>query len=229
MYLEQNLKGLCQKFGIDYLSFLEDFQVESCTEIPLLELEAIAEEYEIDLQGLIFKPMFKNEFLSEKIARIKLLILDVDGVMTDGGMYFCESGDQFKKFNTKDGMGIIEIQKSNQLQAAIISSAFKGEAVKQRAALLGIERCYVGRDKKLAVLETWMEEMGISIDEVAIIGDDVNDLPIISQCGFSACPSDAVATVKQKVDVVLTSKGGEGCVRELIDNFLLNTPLGSEF
>ena len=174
MYLEQNLKGLCQKFGIDYLSFLEDFQVESCTEIPLLELEAIAEEYEIDLQGLIFKPMFKNEFLSEKIARIKLLILDVDGVMTDGGMYFCESGDQFKKFNTKDGMGILEIQKSNQLQAAIISSAFKGEAVKQRAALLGIERCYVGRDKKLAVLETWMEEMGISIDEVAIIGDDVN-------------------------------------------------------
>jgi 3-deoxy-D-manno-octulosonate 8-phosphate phosphatase (KDO 8-P phosphatase) len=149
--------------------------------------------------------------------------------MTDGGMYFCESGDQFKKFNTKDGMGIIEIQRSNSIQIAIISSAFKGEAVKQRAALLGIERCYVGRDKKIAVLETWMEEMGISIDEVAIIGDDVNDLPIITQCGFSACPSDAVAIVKQKVNVVLTSKGGEGCVRELIDNFILNTPLGSEF
>jgi len=229
MYLEQNLKGLCQKSGIDYYSFLGDFQVDSCTEIPLLDLEAIAEEYEIDLQGLIFSPLFKDDFLTEKIARIKLLILDVDGVMTDGGMYFCESGDQFKKFNTKDGMGIIEIQRSNSIQIAIISSAFKGEAVKQRAALLGIERCYVGRDKKIAVLETWMEELGIAIDEVAIIGDDVNDLPIITQCGFSACPSDAVAIVKQKVNVVLTSKGGEGCVRELIDNFILNTPLGSEF
>ena len=229
MYLEQNLKGLCQKSGIDYYSFLGDFQVDSCTEIPLLDLEAIAEEYEIDLQGLIFSPLFKDDFLAEKIARIKLLILDVDGVMTDGGMYFCESGDQFKKFNTKDGMGIIEIQRSNSIQIAIISSAFKGEAVKQRAELLGIERCYVGRDKKIAVLETWMEELGISIDEVAIIGDDVNDLPIITQCGFSACPSDAVAIVKQKVNVVLTSKGGEGCVRELIDNFILNTPLGSEF
>ena len=229
MYLEQNLKGLCQKSGIDYYSFLGDFQVDSSTEIPLLDLEAIAEEYEIDLQGLIFSPLFKDDFLTEKIARIKLLILDVDGVMTDGGMYFCESGDQFKKFNTKDGMGIIEIQRSNSIQIAIISSAFKGEAVKQRAALLGIERCYVGRDKKIAVLETWMEELGISIDEVAIIGDDVNDLPIITQCGFSACPSDAAAIVKQKVNVVLTSKGGEGCVRELIDNFILNTPLGSEF
>ena len=92
-YLEQNLKGICQKFGLDFLAFLEDFQVDSVSEIPLVELEAICEEYLVDLQSILFKPMFKNEMLTDKISSLKLLILDVDGVLTDGGMYFAESED----------------------------------------------------------------------------------------------------------------------------------------
>ncbi len=228
-YLEQNLKGICQKFGLDFLAFLEDFQVDSVSEIPLVELEAICEEYLVDLQSILFKPMFKNEMLTDKISSLKLLILDVDGVLTDGGMYFAESEDQFKKFNTKDGMGIIELIKKGGLEVGIISSGFKGGAVKARASLLGINRCYVGREKKMAVLESWMEEMNIMLHEVGIIGDDVNDLPLIKVVGFSACPSDAVNVVKNHVDVILSLPGGKGCVRQLIDDFLLTSPIGSEF
>jgi len=228
VFLEQNIRGLCTKFGLDFELFLTDFQVDSITEIPLVELEAICEEYEVDLEALLFKPLYKSEFHVEKLAPIKMLILDVDGVMTDGGMYFTENDDQFKKFNTKDGMGILELTKNKFLEVAIISSAFKGNAVRNRAEMLGIKRCYVGRDSKMSVLETWLEELGITINQVAIIGDDVNDLPIMKKAGFSACPSDAVQVVKQHVDLILSSKGGHGCIREFIDNFLLPHPIGSK-
>lgn len=227
IYLDQNIRGLCSKFGLDFQSFLEDFQVDSVSEIPLVELEALTEEYEVDLQALLFKPLFKNEMLADKLAKIKLLILDVDGVMTDGGMYYTENGDQFKKFNTKDGMGIMHLIKEGSIHVGIISSGFKGEVVKQRAEMLGITRCYVGRDSKISVLESWCEELQFELEEVAIVGDDINDLTVIRKVGFSAAPKDAVEVVKKEVDLILSKKGGEGCVREFIDNYLLNNPLGS--
>jgi YrbI family 3-deoxy-D-manno-octulosonate 8-phosphate phosphatase len=93
--------------------------------------------------------------------------------------------------------------------------------------MLGIKRCYVGRDSKISVLESWMEEMQISFEEVAILGDDINDLGIMRVVGFTACPADAVEVVKKQVDVILSLKGGQGCVREFIDNYLLPAPLGT--
>ena len=228
VFLEQNIRGLCTKFGLDYELFLTDFQVDSITEIPLVELEAICEEYELDLEALLFKPLYKSEYHIEKLTPIKLLILDVDGVMTDGGMYFTENDDQLKKFNTKDGMGILELTKNKIVEVGIISSAFKGNAVRNRAEMLGIKRCYVGRDPKMDVLQSWLDELGISMEEVAIIGDDVNDLPIMMKAGFSACPSDAVQVVKQHVNLILSTKGGQGCIREFIDNYLLPIPIGTK-
>ena len=228
VFLEQNIRGLCTKFGLDYELFLTDFQVDSITEIPLVELEAICEEYELDLEALLFKPLYKSEYHIEKLTPIKLLILDVDGVMTDGGMYFTENDDHFKKFNTKDGMGILELTKNKIVEVGIISSAFKGNAVRNRAEMLGIKRCYVGRDPKMDVLQSWLDELGISMEEVAIIGDDVNDLPIMMKAGFSACPSDAVQVVKQHVNLILSTKGGQGCIREFIDNYLLPIPIGTK-
>jgi len=227
VFLEQNIRGLCAKFGLDFESFLSDFQVESVTEIPLVELEAITEEYALDLHALLFKPLYKNDYLTEKLAKIKFLILDVDGVMTDGGMIFSENGDQQKKFNTKDGMGIIEVVKQGKVELGIISSGFTGGLVYKRAEMLGMKRCYVGRDSKISVLESWIEEMQISLEEVAIIGDDINDLGIMRVAGFSACPADAVELVKKQVDVILSLKGGQGCIREFIDNYLLPEPLGN--
>lgn len=224
-FLEQNIKGICAKFGLDYYAFLSDFQADTVYDLSLGDLEALVEEYELDLHAVLFKPLFKNEFIHEKIKKIKLLILDVDGVMTDGGMYFTENGDQFKKFNTKDGMGIIHLTKNN-IEVGIISSGFKGQAVQTRAEMLGIQHVYVGRENKLVILNQWCKNLGISLDEVAIIGDDINDLEVMNAVGFKTCPADAIEVVKKTVDLVLSKKGGEGCVREFIDNYFLEYPLG---
>lgn len=224
--LEQNIKGLCAKFGVDFYQLLSDFQVDSVGELTLIDLEAFAEENEVDLYGLLFKPLFINDQLKAKLAKIKLLILDVDGVMTDGGMYYTESGDQIKKYNTKDGMAIMHVQEKG-LRIGIISSAFTDKMVRNRAEILKIQHVYVGREPKLDILKQWCSELDLSLEEVAMIGDDINDLSVMEAVGFSCCPSDAVQPVKHTVDLILTTKGGKGCIRELIDNYLLEQPLGS--
>jgi YrbI family 3-deoxy-D-manno-octulosonate 8-phosphate phosphatase len=218
IYLEQNIKGLCSKHGIDYYAFLSDFEVESVSELPLVEIETIAEEYELDIQALLFSPIFDLPLITNKLKAIKLLILDVDGVMTDGGMYYTENGDQMKKFNAKDGMGIMNLKNSGT-KIGIISSGFYGEIVKKRAEILGIELCHVGREKKIDILNSWCKNLSITLNQVAMIGDDLNDLEVMEKIGFSACPSDAHRLIKSQVDLILTKKGGEGCVRELIDNY----------
>jgi YrbI family 3-deoxy-D-manno-octulosonate 8-phosphate phosphatase len=224
MNLEINIKGLCSKFGLKYAEFLDDLDVENVSELTIYDLEAICEEYDIDLMSLLFKPMFKPDVWKQKLDKIKLLVLDVDGVMTDGGMYYSEKGDQIKKFNTKDGMAIQHLTK-NGYQVAIISSGYTTEMIQKRAELLGVQRVYVGRDPKLTVLNQFCEELGIELNQVAIIGDDVNDLPVIKKVGFSAAPSDAMNVVKSNVDIILTKKGGDGCVREFIDAYILAQPL----
>jgi YrbI family 3-deoxy-D-manno-octulosonate 8-phosphate phosphatase len=97
--------------------------------------------------------------------------------------------------------------------------------VKERARMLKIEKCYIGRDPKMTILEQFCDEMGISLENVALVGDDVNDLEMIRKVGFSACPIDAVNQVKTNVDIILSKKGGEGCVREFIDSYLLKEPV----
>lgn len=225
-FLEQNIKGLCAKFGVDFHQLLSDFQVDHVSELSVLDLEAFAEENETDLYALMFKPLFILDHLKPRLSRIKLLILDVDGVLTDGGMYYTESGDQFKKYNAKDGMAIMKAQEAG-LKIGVISSAFKPKMVLDRAETLKISYVYAGREPKLDILQQWCQELGIGLDEVAMIGDDINDLPVLEKVGFRCCPVDAVQLIKHTVDVVLTRKGGYGCVRELIDNYLLEQPVGS--
>lgn len=224
LFLDQNIKGLCAKYGVDFYQMLQDFSVENVSEFSILDLEAIAEEYEVDFYALLFKPLFIFDHLKTRLAKIKLLILDVDGVMTDAGMYYTESGDQIKKYNAKDGMAILKAQEKG-LICGIISSAFTDKMVRNRAEVLKINRVYVGRDQKINVLKQWCEELKLDLSEVAIIGDNINDLSIMREVGFRACPKDAVQEVKKEVDIVLTKNGGEGVVRELIDNYLLNQPI----
>ncbi|MEJ6504985.1 MAG: HAD hydrolase family protein [Crocinitomicaceae bacterium] len=219
MTLEQNIKGLCSKFGLNFNDFLQDLEVDHVMEMSLFDLEAICEEYEIDLQTLLFKAVYFEASLEKKIKKIKLLILDVDGVMTDGGMLFTTQGDEMKKFNTKDGMGIIKLRDTS-IQVGIISSGFSSEIVKKRAEMLGIKNCYVGRESKMTILNSWMEEKGLEADEVAMIGDDINDKEIMTQIGLSACPADAVNEIKSISQIILKHKGGEGCIREFIENYL---------
>ena len=219
MTLEQNIKGICSKFGLNFNDFLQDLEVDHVMEMSLFDLEAICEEYEIDLQTILFKAVYFEAALEKKIKKIKLLILDVDGVMTDGGMLFSAKGDEMKKFNTKDGMGILKLRDSS-IEVGIISSGFSAEIVNKRAEMLGIKNCYVGRESKMDILNGWMKDKGLKADEVAMIGDDINDLEIMKSIGLSACPSDAVNEIKSIAQVILKHRGGEGCVREFIENYL---------
>lgn len=154
--------------------------------------------------------------------KIKFLALDVDGVLTDGGIYLTDKGDLSKKFNVKDGVGIRQAIK-NGIEVGFISAGINSKKLlNARAKMLRVKFIYVGDEEKLSVLNKWCKKLKISLDEVAYVGDDINDLKIISAVGFSACPHDAVEEIKKVAKVVLTKKGGEGCVREFIDNYLLS-------
>lgn len=156
-----------------------------------------------------------------KSQNIRLLVLDVDGVQTDGGMYYTESGDRFKKFNSKDGLGIKRAIKQG-VHVAFLSSSTHARVIRDRAETLGVQLVHAGPEEKLGVLSGWCKELGVALDEVAYIGDDLNDLTCIRAVGISACPADAVAAVKTAVNVVLDRSGGEGCVREFIDSNILS-------
>jgi 3-deoxy-D-manno-octulosonate 8-phosphate phosphatase (KDO 8-P phosphatase) len=151
---------------------------------------------------------------------IKFLIVDVDGVMTDGGMYFAESGDELRKFNTRDAIALMDLQNQG-MKIGLLSSGLRQNTVLNRAKSLKIEHVYVGRESKKDILLRWCHEVDITPGNVAYIGDDLNDLDVIEIVGLSACPSDAISEVFEKVDVILTRRGGQGCVREFIDTYLL--------
>ncbi len=163
----------------------------------------------------------QDAFETLATSNIKFLVLDVDGVMTDGGMYYTESGDQFKKFNTKDGMGIQLAIKAG-LKVAFLSSGSQAMIVRGRAKTLGVDHIYIGPRPKIDVLSEWCREFEIQLNQVAYIGDDVNDLEVMEAVGFSGCPADAVEAIKLKANVILTRKGGDACVREFIDEHLLD-------
>jgi YrbI family 3-deoxy-D-manno-octulosonate 8-phosphate phosphatase len=151
---------------------------------------------------------------------LKLIVFDVDGVMTDGGMYYTESGDEFKKFNAKDGLAIKALNKAG-FETGIISHGINSGLIGRRAALLGISHVYAGTKPKEDVLLEWCKKLGFSSKQSAYIGDDVNDLSVMNCVGFSACPIDAVEKVRNSADVVLRKKGGEGCIREWVDAYLM--------
>ena len=153
-------------------------------------------------------------------TKIKLLSLDVDGVLTDGGIYVTEKGDRFKKFNVKDGVGIREVVKKG-IHVAFISAGKTKKLLDARAKMLGVKFVYAGDEEKLNVMNRWCKKLKIGLDEVAHIADDINDLKLLSAVGVSACPADSMEVVKTSVKIVLEKKGGDACVREFIDRYLL--------
>ena len=153
-------------------------------------------------------------------SAIKMLVLDVDGVMTDGKIIYTEQGDELKQFYSKDGLAIRAINKKG-IKVGFLSHGITGNILKKRADILYADYVYVGNEEKPKVLNEWLKKEGINLKNVAYIGDDLNDLEVIKSVGFSACPADAVNQIKNNVHVILNAKGGEGAVRELIDNYLL--------
>lgn len=219
--LTTNLEAVLNQKGSSLSQFLTENSVTKVSDLKIGDLELFCHKEELSFTNLL---SYNLTIDKKRLKKLKLLILDVDGVMTDAGMFFTENGDQIKKYNAKDGMAIMAL-KDLGIEVGVISSGFKLEMVKSRAELLKIEHLYVGRDPKIDILNAWCKKLNIELSEVAIIGDDINDMQVMKSVGFSAAPADAVPVVKQQVDLVLQTKGGKGCVREFIDNYLLDEPL----
>lgn len=150
-----------------------------------------------------------------QLKAIKLLLLDVDGVMTDGGVYFSEKGDELKKFNILDGYGIVKLQRQG-IRAGIITGRVS-QVVARRAHELGISEVYQNLENKLEVYEQIKTKLGLQDSAIGYIGDDEPDVPVMKKAGFSACPANAVDAVRRNADYVCKRRGGEGAVREVID------------
>lgn len=185
-----------------------------------VELVRIADYLNVSVDNLVRKSLKDFDKINE--ADIQFLILDVDGTLTDGGMYFTENGDLMKKYNTKDGMAIKGLTKAN-FQVGIISHSHQSKMVERRAEMLGIQNVYVGTENKLQILDGWLTKLNLTREQVAYIGDDINDKEIMQAVGVSACPSDAVKSIRAIADVILEQKGGHTCVREFIDEYLNET------
>ena len=218
----QNLQHLLYQKNSSITEFSNEINIakQLILEPTPNELVKIAAYFKLSIDLLLTRSLDRQNLITN--LDIKLLILDVDGTMTDGGMYFTENGDQFKKYNTKDGMAIKNITK-NGIQVGIISHGHKTKVVKDRADLLGIQKVYVGRDDKTTVLKEWCKELNINLNQVAYIGDDINDAKVMQVVGISACPADSVNLIKKVADIILQRKGGDACVREFIDDYILLT------
>ncbi len=151
--------------------------------------------------------------------KIKLFATDVDGVLTDAGMYYSESGDELKKFNTRDGKGI-ELLRNAGIYIAILTSE-NTNIVTKRGEKLKCDYIFQGLSNKLDVLTKLCRDLNISLDEVAYIGDDLNDIDILKAVGYSATPADGMRANQGVVDYICKLRGGEGCVREFIDNIII--------
>ncbi len=158
-----------------------------------------------------------NELL-QRARAVKLAIFDVDGVLTDGRLYFLPDGSEFKTFNTLDGHGIKMLIASG-VQTAIISGR-KTPVVERRAQNLGIQHLFQGREDKLVVLDGLLAELGLSYEQVAYLGDDLPDLPVIRRVGLGMAVASADGFVRQHAHGVTQARGGEGAAREFCELIL---------
>jgi YrbI family 3-deoxy-D-manno-octulosonate 8-phosphate phosphatase len=156
--------------------------------------------------------------LKRRLKNLKAVVMDVDGVLTDGGMYYGPSGEMMKKFNTKDGMAMELLQKAG-IRIAWITGE-QTDIVKKRAEKLNVSDIYTGVKDKLNSLNMFLSKYNISYDYVCYMGDEVNDIEAMKKVGVSVAVQDAVSEVKALADIVLTKKGGEGAVRELAELIL---------
>ena len=157
------------------------------------------------------------------MKKIKLFLSDVDGVMTDAGMYYTQNGDELKKFNTHDGMAF-NLLKNAGIKTGIITTETTS-IVERRAAKLKVDYLYQGAGftgKLAAALEICQKE-GITLNEVAYIGDDINCIPLLEKVGIAACPANATKKVKAIIGIIqLSRNGGDGAIREFVDDYILD-------
>jgi len=160
-----------------------------------------------------------TEKLKEKISKIKLIVFDVDGTMTDGKLYYSANGEELKRFSVRDGLGTILLNLSGFITAIVTSE--NSPIVTARAKKLKIEHVILGSRNKTEAIRQLSKELNLSLEEIAFIGDDLNDLDVLQIVGFSACPNNAVSAVKDVVDFISSYNGGDGAIREIAEQILI--------
>jgi N-acylneuraminate cytidylyltransferase len=149
-----------------------------------------------------------------------MLLTDSDGVLTDGGMYYTENGDEMKKFNTKDGMGF-QLLREKGIKTGIVTGENR-ELVKNRALKMKVDELHMGISNKIEVIRGICVKHNISLSDVAYIGDDINDIEVIKTVGFGCCVNDAMESVKEIAKYKTKANGGQGAVREVAELILLS-------
>lgn len=160
--------------------------------------------------------------MDKKFRNIKIVITDVDGVLTDGGIYTGPKGILFKKFNVKDGAGV-QILKSIGIDTLIISSEtdkVNQKILESRSHKIGVKHCFSSVNDKYKFLLNFMIKNNLEYENIAYIADDINDLPAITLASIRACPADAVNEIKKVCNMKLSKSGGKGCFRELVNKIV---------
>ncbi len=224
----QDFHGLLMENGAFYINTVYNIKRDNnrlSGKIGIYEMpEYTANEIDEPDDWIILENLMNKHVLSKRNClkkKIKLFLTDVDGTMTDGGMYYSEDGIETKKFNTRDGMGF-QILREAGIKTGIITSEITS-IVENRARKLAIDFLYQGKKcgGKLTVAQDICNQIGITFDEVAYIGDDINCSELLSAVGLAACPADACEKIKHIQNIhIMSRKGGDGCVREFIDRIL---------
>lgn len=162
--------------------------------------------------------MLNDAQITQRLSKIKLLAMDVDGTLTDSAMYFSARGEEMKRFSTRDGMGITLLHKCN-IDTAILTSE-NSPIVTARANKLSIKNVILNCHDKSTAIRELAEKLQLDLSEVAFIGDDINDEHIMKIVGFSACPADSVEIIKSTADYICKFDGGNGAVREFAEQIL---------
>lgn len=221
----QEFDGFLVENGAFYITRKEFLLESGCRLSGKVGVYEMEEEtyFEIDEPSdwMIIENLMSRKNRSQTIKHrkpIKLFATDCDGCLTDGGMYYTETGDELKKFNTLDGMGF-GLLRRNGIKTAIITGE-NTQMVRRRAEKLKIDSLHMGVSDKLKVLKEIIRDMDITLEEVAYMGDDINDIEILENVGLSFSVPNAMAAARAAADITVSVKGGDGAVREAIEYIL---------
>jgi N-acylneuraminate cytidylyltransferase len=221
----QDFEGWIMENGAFYLTRRAVLDAHHCRLGGRIGVHEMSEETAVEIDEPADWEIVENlllrrgrNALRERAAKAKLLVCDVDGTLTDGGMFYSPDGELLKQFNTRDAKGL-ELVRLAGLKVAILTSE-NSPIVTARARKLGIEECHIGIKDKTPALESLRERLGLAFDEIAYIGDDVNDLDCLRKVGFPACPSDAMRVVRDCALYVSEFQGGRGAVRDICETLL---------
>ena len=221
----QDFKGVLVENGAFYINKVGNIKQDKnrlSGKITIYEMpEYTFIELDEEDDWFIAEKLMKKYILNNKNPKVKFFVSDVDGTLTDAGMYYSENGDELKKFNTRDGKGFELLRKAG-IKTAIITSE-NTKIVESRAKKLKVDCLHQGLEHigKLEAIKEISKKENISLDEVAFIGDDINDKEVLENVGIAACPADAIDEIKQIPNIkIMSKKGGEGAVREFIDKLL---------